>query len=88
VIVGAEFLGVVGADVPVSRLETLLLRDWGRLGADVVVVNADGRVVVGNTADALPGERRSVADGPTVVVPDVGWRLSVTPAGADGTTGG
>ena len=87
VIVGAEFLGVVGADVPVSRLETLLLRDWGGLGADVVVVNADGRVVVGNTADALPGERRPVADGPTVAVPDVGWRLSVTPAGADGTTG-
>lgn len=77
VVDGAEFLGVVGADVPVSRLETLLLGAWGGLDVDAVVVNAEGRVVVGNTVDALPGERH-FGRGPTVPVSDVGWRLSVS----------
>lgn len=82
VVIGAEFLGVVGADVPVTRFEALLLRAWGGRDTDVVVVNADGRVVVGNTADALPGERHPIGAGTAVAVSDVGWRLSVTPAGA------
>jgi hypothetical protein len=82
VVIGAEFLGVVGADVPVTRFEALLLRAWGGRDTDVVVVNADRRVVVGNTSDALPGERHPIGDGTAVAVSDVGWRLSVTPAGA------
>lgn len=84
----SEFLGVVGADVPVSRLETLLLRAWGGLGADAVVVNADGRVVVGNTADTLPGERHPPGAGPPIPVSDVGWRLFVTPPGNSRRTAG
>lgn len=84
VVAGGEFLGVVGADVPVARLESLLLPAWGRL--DAVVINADGRVVVGNTADALPGERLARGRAATVAVSDVGWRLSVTQAGSDRRT--
>jgi DNA-binding FadR family transcriptional regulator len=88
VVVGGEFLGVVGADVPVTRLETQLLRAWSGLGAEVVVVNADERVVVGNTADALPGERHPVGVGRSVAVSDVGWHLCVTPVRAEGPTVG
>ncbi len=81
VVVAGEFVGIVGADVPVGRLETLLLRAWAGLGVDAVVVNADGRVVVGNTADALPGVRHQLDGAPSVAVSDIGWRLSVTPVG-------
>lgn len=87
VVVGPSFLGVVGADVPVSRLETLLLRAWDGIGDDIVVVNADGRVVVGNSADSLSGERFAPG-APSVAVSDVGWRLSVTPADSARPTDG
>jgi hypothetical protein len=74
VVVGGEFLGVVGADVPVTRMETHLLRAWRSLAMNVVIVNADDRVVVGNTAAALPGTRHRL-DHRAVPVPDVAWRM-------------
>lgn len=75
VVADGDFVGIVGADVPVTRFETHLLRAWGGLDAELVIVNADDRVVVSNTARALPGDRHPLA-GPSIRVPSVGWRLS------------
>ena len=54
VLSGGVFLGVVGADVPVSRFERKLLGAWrlcgesrgqaGDAGADVLIINSQGRV--------------------------------------------
>ena len=46
VVVGGAFAGIVGADVPVSRLEPHVL-ELHALGRPAALVNASGRVVVG-----------------------------------------
>lgn len=74
---GDEFLGVIGADVPVSRFESHLLRALGPDTDAVVVLNDEGRVVlstsprwlVGNLLDAPPGAATAAE------VPGVPWRL-------------
>jgi len=76
---GSEFLGVVGADVPVSRFETRLLRAWGRLDSEVLIVNSDRRVVVSNSARVLAGDLLSGVDSGTVDIPGLPWRLRVAP---------
>ena len=76
---GSEFLGVVGADVPVSRFETRLLRAWGPLDSEVLIVNSDRRVVVSNSARVLAGDLLSGADSGTVDIPGLPWRLRVAP---------
>lgn len=79
VVVGHEFVGIVGADVPVARFEAQLLRAWRDLAVDVVIVNVDDRVVVSNTAAALPGARhRPDRVGAVMPVPGVGWRFLMT----------
>lgn len=50
-----EFLGVVGADVPVARFETHVLCRLGSSQADVVVVNAERRVVMSSSPHWLTG---------------------------------
>jgi hypothetical protein len=75
---GGEFLGVVGADVPVNRFENHLLRALGHGVHPVLVLNEEGRVVlstsprwlVGDLVDAPPG-----TSGEAVEVPGVLWRL-------------
>ena len=52
---GVEFLGVVGADVPVSRFEAHLLRAWAP-DRPVVLVNAENRVVVSHSARIPVGD--------------------------------
>ena len=79
VLTGSEFLGVVGADVPVSRFETRLLRAWGRLDSEVLIVNSDRRVVVSNSARVLAGDLLSGVDSGTVDIPGLPWRLRVAP---------
>jgi len=79
VLTGSEFLGVVGADVPVSRFETRLLRAWGRLDSEVLIVNSDRRVVVSNSARVLAGDLLSGADSGTLDIPGLPWRLRVAP---------
>ena len=78
VLAGGEFLGVVGADVPVNRFENHLLRALDPGAAAVVVLNDEGRVVlstsprwlVGDLVDAPPG-----APAPAAEIPGVPWRV-------------
>jgi hypothetical protein len=73
-----EFLGVVGADVPVNRFENHLLRVLDPGGRAVVVLNEEGRVVlstsprwlVGDLLDAPPGGSAGTAG-----IPGAPWRL-------------
>ncbi len=56
VLANGAFLGVAGADVPVARFETLVLRGLGDLPVDVVVTSVEGRVVLSTSARWLIGE--------------------------------
>ncbi|GFG50891.1 cache domain-containing protein [Mycolicibacterium agri] len=55
VIDDGEFLGVTGADVPVARFETHILRRLGSLCTDLVVVNSENRVVLSSSPRWLAG---------------------------------
>src|SRR3712207_5886241 len=67
-----DFLGVVGADVPVNRFENHLLRALDPGVDPVLVLNGEGRVVlstsprwlVGDLLDGLPGSIEPAADVP------------------------
>lgn len=50
-----EFLGVAGVDVPVARFETHVLRQLGASPADIVVTNAERRVVMSSSPHWLTG---------------------------------
>ena len=82
VVADDEFLGVAGADVPVARFETLVLQELGRLAADVVVVNPEGRVVLSTSARWLTGLLVGNADAPpaarALTLSDPPWRVLVT----------
>lgn len=51
--VDGQFLGVAGADVPITGFETAVLRRLG--GSDAVVVNDEGRVVVSTSSRWVTG---------------------------------
>jgi hypothetical protein len=78
---GGEFLGVVGADVPVNRFENRLLRalDPGDPGdAAVVVLNGDRRVVLSTSPRWLVGDLLDEPPGdavPAAAIAGVPWRL-------------
>lgn len=81
VLADGQFLGVAGADVPVARFETLVLRELGDLAADVVVVNAEDRVVLSTSARWLTGLRldpAAVREARTLRLADPAWRVLVT----------
>lgn len=76
-----EFLGVAGADVPVSSWEDRLL-DALPAGVDAVVLNAVGRVVLSGSSSWLVGELvpdRLVHDATGEDVSRLGWRMVVLP---------
>lgn len=77
VLADGEFLGVAGADVPVARFETLVLRELGDLAADVVVVNTEDRVVLSTSPRWLVGERAVFADAPCRALDEPDWRVVV-----------
>lgn len=75
VVSGAEFLGVVGADVPVPRFEGHLLRVLGSLGTPFAVVNDEDRVVLSTSPPSMVGSRLPTDGRAVVTVPDVPWRV-------------
>src|SRR5690606_29758957 len=66
IVADGHFLGVAGADVPVARFETLVLRELGDVpsGGDLVVVNTEGRVVLSTSARWLIGSLAQPDAGP------------------------
>lgn len=85
VVADGEFVGVAGADVPVARFETLVLRELGELAVDVVVVNPEDRVVLSTSARwlagslAAPGALQDAARVRTVTLADPPWQVVVLP---------
>lgn len=76
--VDGRFLGVAGADVLVTRFESVVL---GRLGRHAVLANEEGRVVVSTssrwiTGCLLPDEGRP----PAVPLPRLPWAPVEAPA--------
>lgn len=95
VLADGVFLGVVGADVPVSRFERKLLGAWrlcgesearaGDVRTDVLIINSQGRVVVSNCASALSGDLVGGGASPTpgvrVDLTDLPWHLQISTRG-------
>ncbi len=88
VLAGGEFLGVVGADVPVSRFEAHLLGVLDAAVPPFVLVDGEGRVVLSTSSRRLVGSLlRPGVDlaGDGVPVAGAPWRLyPVEDAGGPG----
>lgn len=56
------FLGIAGADVTLASLDATLMPALRAGGRPVALVNAEGRVIVGNHADYVTGSRLKRAD--------------------------
>jgi hypothetical protein len=85
VVSGGEFLGVVGADVPVTRFEGHLLRALTAIDVPFLVLNGEDRVVLSTAPRWLVGDLLpSTAGfaGPGGRVPGVPWRVQL--AAGDG----
>jgi hypothetical protein len=85
VVADGVFVGVAGADVPVSRFEARLLGELEALAQGFLLVSEEGRVVVSTSPRWLVGSLVSpsgepVAEpGPGVPVAGVPWRLHLLP---------
>jgi hypothetical protein len=80
--VDGRFVGVAGADIPLSQLEAELLPVLRRIPQRAALVNHESRVVTANTPHLATGSRvrpESLAGPVTVVdvVVDLPWRLLV-----------
>jgi hypothetical protein len=82
VVAEGRFLGVAGADVPVSRFEVRLLGGLGTLAQAFLLVNEEGRVVVSTSPRWLVGSLVPPAGGlgAGARVGGVPWRLHLLPA--------
>ncbi|NEK58467.1 hypothetical protein GCU56_11340 [Geodermatophilus sabuli] len=86
VLAGGQFLGVVGADVPVGRFEGHLLRRLGPTAPPFVLVDEEGRVVLSTSPVRLVGalvQHGGDLPGPGVPVAGVPWRLHAVDDGGD-----
>ncbi|MFR9753048.1 cache domain-containing protein [Nocardia sp. 004] len=71
------FLGVAGADVPVTAIEAALLPCFQAFDQRVVLVNSEGRVIIGTDPEFTTGSKTSRMDRSVVAVPleAVPWSL-------------
>ncbi|MEV6426166.1 hypothetical protein [Nocardia sp. NPDC051463] len=76
------FLGIAGADVPVAVIEEVLLPRFQAFGRRVVLVNDDGRVVMGTDPEFTTGSRTSRMDKSAVAVPIEAMPWSLHPLGS------
>ncbi|MFE7747040.1 cache domain-containing protein [Nocardia sp. NPDC057455] len=68
-IAAGTFLGIAGADVPVASIEQLLLPRFRAYDQRVVLVNSEGRVIVGTDPEFTTGSKTSRMDRPAAAVP-------------------
>ena len=76
-----QFLGVVGADVPVSRFESHLLREMGAVDVPFVLLDGEGRVVLSTSPRWLVGALAGPPEGPAAPgspIAGAPWRLHLT----------
>ncbi|WP_051574407.1 cache domain-containing protein [Mycobacterium sp. URHB0044] len=70
------FLGVAAADVPVARLDAVLLPTFTAGSGALALANAEGRVIIANHPDHVTGCKiRDGALGPPRPVPATPWSL-------------
>jgi hypothetical protein len=70
------FLGIAGADVPVSCLDAALLPTFTAANGALALANAEGRVIVANHADHVTGSKiRKGAVSSSHPVPATPWSL-------------
>ncbi|MEU2033786.1 PDC sensor domain-containing protein [Nocardia amamiensis] len=71
------FLGIAGADVPVGAIEEVLLPRFKASGQRVVLVNGEGRVIMGTDPEFTTGSKTSRMDRSVAAVPieAVPWAL-------------
>ncbi|EMF56377.1 hypothetical protein SBD_2287 [Streptomyces bottropensis ATCC 25435] len=80
--VHGEFVGVVGADVPVAAFEQIVIRSLKHLGGEAVVITSEGRVLAANTPTWAVGEiardllgHEAAAERAAVPAPEVDWSV-------------
>ena len=82
VVVGGEFVGIAGADVPLAQLEPELLPILRRLPRRAALINHENRVITSNSPHyAISARVRADSDASVSVpvVSDLGWTLIINP---------
>ncbi|WP_433192092.1 cache domain-containing protein [Nocardia sp. CA-107356] len=75
------FLGIAGADVPVAAIEEALLPRFQAFGQRIVLVNSEGRVIMGTDPEFTTGSKTSRMDRSAVTVPVEAMPWSLHPLG-------
>ncbi|MEV2218304.1 cache domain-containing protein [Nocardia vinacea] len=81
-ITSGTFLGIAGADVPVAAIEEALLPRFQAFGQRVVLVNSEGRVIIGTDPEFTTGSKTSRMDRSTATVPVEAVPWSLHPLGS------
>ncbi|WP_174187343.1 cache domain-containing protein [Nocardia barduliensis] len=76
------FLGIAGADVPVASIEEVLLPRFRAAGQRVVLVNSEGRVIMGTDPEFTTGSKTSRMDRSAAAVPVEATPWSLHPLGS------
>lgn len=76
---GADFVGMAGCDVEVRSIESIIVPMLRRIPADAALLNADQRVILGNSGRFLVGNRvrTTPADGAIIPVDAPGLGLAL-----------
>lgn len=78
----SAFLGIAGADVPVASIEEVLLPRFRAFGERVVLVNSEGRVIMGTDPEFITGSRTSRIARSAAAVPIEATSWSLRPLGS------
>ncbi|MFD8733366.1 cache domain-containing protein [Streptomyces sp. NPDC059618] len=88
--VDGEFVGVVGADIPMTAFEQIVVPSLKQLGGESVVITSEGRVLAANTPTWAVGELARTLLSPeagveraAVRTPEVDWSVLRVQAPAD-----
>ncbi len=76
---GTNVTGMVGCDIEVGSIEAIIVPMLRRIPADAALLNADGRVILGNSGQFLVGTRvrTTPPDGAIILVDAPALRLSL-----------